>query len=197
MTPRIAELTQKLHALEDEIEVELARRAAELRLTIDGKRIAFEQEVLAHHRKLRQRLLSYLAGANPWAVLTAPVIYAMIVPFAILDLAITVYQHVCFRAYGIPRVRRADYLLFDRGRLAYLNWIERFNCAYCSYGNGVIAYAREVAARTEQYWCPIKHARRVFGTHRLYGDFLDYGDADAYQAELESLREQLLTLRGT
>jgi hypothetical protein len=34
-----------------------------------------------------------------------------------------------------------------------------------AYANGVFAYVREVGSRTEQYWCPIKHARRVLGVH--------------------------------
>jgi hypothetical protein len=30
---------------------------------------------------------------------------------------------------------------------------------------------REVASRTEIYWCPIKHARRVLGPHPHYQGF--------------------------
>jgi hypothetical protein len=43
-------------------------------------------------------------------------------------------------------------MIFDRTHLAYLNLVEKINCAYCSYGNGLAAYLREIAARTEQYW---------------------------------------------
>jgi hypothetical protein len=50
--------------------------------------------------------------------------------------------------------------------------------------NCLIAYVREIAGRTEQYWCPIKHARRVVGAHPLYAGFDDYGDADAYKKRL-------------
>jgi hypothetical protein len=42
------------------------------------------------------------------------------------------------------RVERRDYIAFDRGRLAYLNWAEALNCAYCAYANGVIVYVREI-----------------------------------------------------
>jgi len=66
--------------------------------------------------------------------------------------------------------------------------IERFNCFYCSYANGVIAQAREVAARTEQYWCPIKHARRMLGSHDRYPRFLEFGDAESYRQGIERLR---------
>ncbi len=30
------------------------------------------------------------------------------------------FQGICFPVYGIPKVRRADYLIFDRGRLQYV-----------------------------------------------------------------------------
>ena len=93
-------------------------------------------------------------------VLTAPVIYSLIVPIVLVDLWVMAYQAICFPIYKIPKVRRRDYLVFDRHHLAYLNTIEKINCAYCSYCNGAIAFVREVASRTEVYWCPIKHARR-------------------------------------
>jgi hypothetical protein len=88
-------------------------------------------------------------------------------------------------------VKRADYFAFDRGHLAYLNALEKLNCAYCSYANCLIAYVREIAARTEQYWCPIKHARRVTGSHARYMQFDDYGDAEGYQKRAEELRALL------
>jgi hypothetical protein len=50
-------------------------------------------------------------------------------------------------------------------------------CVYCGYANGVIAYARKIASRTEQYWCPIKHALRIRDPHVRYAQFLEYGDA--------------------
>jgi hypothetical protein len=49
----------------------------------------------------------------------------------------------------------------------------------------LIGYVREIASRTEQYWCPIKHARRVIGTHSRYALFEDYGDAEGYRKWLE------------
>ena len=123
-------------------------------------------------------------------MLTEPVIYAGWVPFLLMDLFVTLYQHLCFPIYGIPKVKRSEYLVFDREDLPYLNLIEKFNCFYCSYGNGVAAYTREVSARTEQYWCPIKHARRVRAAHDRYPKFFDYGDAEAFRQGLNRLRKQ-------
>ena len=73
------------------------------------------------------------------------------------------------------------YLVFDRHYLPYLNALEKLNCAYCSYANGLIGYVGEIASRTEAYWCPIKHARRMVMTHAHYASFADFGDAEAYR----------------
>lgn len=191
MTPRIAALTDTIRALESELDAELAKRRAELRVGLEHGRVAFEEEVLRRHRQLRQKILPFLFGANPLVVLTAPVIYAGIVPFLVLDFFVSIYQIVCFPIYGIAKVKRADYIVFDRHHLAYLNALEKLNCAYCTYANGLIAFTREIAARTEQYWCPIKHARRVIGTHGRYALFDDYGDGEGYQDRLVQLRKAL------
>lgn len=146
MDSHIALLTERIHVLEGEIELEWARRAAELRLTFDGKRARFESDVLARHRAMKTALLRYLADARPLVVLTAPVVYALIVLLALLDSFVTLYQAICFPVYGIAKVRRRDYLVLDRARLAYINAVEKLNCAYCSYANGILGYAREVGA---------------------------------------------------
>ena len=191
MTPQITELIDRIRTLEGELDAELAKRRAELRIGLEHGRVAFEEELLRRHRELRQKLAPYLLGASPLVMLVSPVIYAGIVPLVLLDLFVSLYQAICFPVYGIAKVRRRDYFEFDRHHLAYLNALEKFNCAYCSYANGLIAYAREIIARTEQYWCPIKHARRVIGTHARYALFDDYGDAEGYQARLIELRKDL------
>jgi len=187
----IAVLVEKIHALEAEIDAEIARRRAEFKVRIEQGRVQFEDEVRRRHRDFKVALGRYIAGANPLVILTAPFIYALVVPFALLDLFVTVYQTVCFPVYKIPRVKRGAFFVYDRERLDYLNGIEKLNCAYCTYGNGVIAYVREVASRTEFYWCPIKHARRVAGAHKRYNDFVDFGDAEGYRQQIEPIRKRL------
>jgi len=186
----ITEIAASIRGLERQLETALAKRRIELNYKVQDGVIQFEQAIVEKHRLLKARLLKYVFGARPAMILSAPAIYALIIPFVLLDLFVIVYQTVCFPVYGIPRVRRADYLAFDRGQLAFLNAIEKLNCAYCSYANGVLGLVREVASRTEEYWCPIKHARRVLGVHARYGSFVDYGDADAYRHDLERLRAQ-------
>lgn len=191
MDSLIDDLTRKMRELEAQMDAHIAQRRAELRVGMERGRVVFEEEVLRRHRELKTALLTYIWNANLLVVVTAPVIYAMIVPLLLLDLFVSVYQMVCFPVYGIPKVRRADYFAFDRHHLAYLNALEKLNCAYCSYANCLIAYVREIAARTEQYWCPIKHARRVIGSHARYATFDDYGDAESYQKHAAELRADL------
>lgn len=186
MTQHLEELLARLRALQEELEEEY-RQARE---NLERKRAELADEFLRQQRRYKVGLLRFIAGARPLVILTAPVIYLGWLPFLLMDLFVTLYQRICFPVYGIPLVRRGEYVILDRAELPYLNLIEKFNCFYCSYGNGVAAYTREVAARTEQYWCPIKHARRMRGAHERYPDFFDYGDAEAYRAGLARLRRQ-------
>lgn len=125
-------------------------------------------------------LAHYLANGDRATALTVPVIYSLLIPVVLLDAWLWLFQRLCFPVYGIPRVHRRAHVVLDRHRLPYLNAVERLNCAYCGYVNGVFGLAREVAARTEAYWCPIKHARQPRDTHRLYDRFAPHGDAAAF-----------------
>ncbi|MDE2440605.1 MAG: hypothetical protein KGP14_06240 [Betaproteobacteria bacterium] len=186
MNTHIDELLARIHELEDQVE-------DEYRKTREGweqRKRELADEFLRQQRRYKTGLFRFLLRTRLLVALSAPVIYAGWIPFLLLDLFVTVYQVICFPIYRIPKVRRADYLVFDREDLPYLNIIEKFNCFYCSYGNGVAAYFREVAARTEQYWCPIKHARRLRAAHDRYPKFFDYGDAEAFQQGLNRLRRQ-------
>jgi len=189
MATQLDELTAKLRSVEAEIEAELAKRREELRFRIENGRIVFEEEMLRVQRAIRIRASRYLLDANPLVILCAPVIYSLIIPIALVDLWVMAYQAICFPVYKIPKVRRRDYLVFDRHHLAYLNIIEKINCGYCSYANGAIAFVREVASRTEVYWCPIKHARRVLGPHPHYQGFADFGDADGFREKLVQMKD--------
>jgi hypothetical protein len=186
MTPSIQELLTRIRALENEVEQEYTR----LRQEFERQKEALAGRFVELQRRQKVGLWHYLRGSRWSVLLTAPLIYAGWPVFALLDLFISGYQAVCFPIYRIPKVRRGDFLVFDRADLPYLNIIEKFNCFYCSYGNGVLAYAREVAARTEQYWCPIKHARRVRDAHPRYPRFFEHGDAEAFRQGLERLRQQ-------
>lgn len=194
MNPKISDLLARIQQMEQEIELEMKRKRAELQADFEQTRVRFEREVLEQQRRFKTGLLAYVFSGSLSTALTAPIIYAVFFPMVLLDVAVTLYQTICFPVYGIARVKRSDYFVFDRSHLAYLNLLEKFNCAYCSYGNGLMAYAREVVARTEQYWCPIKHARKVMAAHPYYTGFVDFGNAEGYKRELEALRAELAKL---
>ncbi|NVN92679.1 MAG: hypothetical protein HXX11_19075 [Desulfuromonadales bacterium] len=187
---QIDELILRIKGLQEELEIEFKKKRDEFEFIIEEKRVRFAEEVARQQRRLKIGWLRYLVGARLLNVLSAPIIYAGFVPFLLLDLFLWLYQTVCFPIYHIPKVLRTEYLLFDREDLPYLNIIEKFNCFYCSYGNGLMAYGREIAARTEQYWCPIKHARRIKAAHEHYPRFFEYGDAESYKKGLERLRRE-------
>lgn len=188
---RIDEIATEIVRLQGELDREIFKRREALGWRLHEGLVEFEHGVVQEQRRLKLGVDAFLAGAPPATVLTAPVIYSLILPLALMDLWASAYQAICFRAYRLPRVRRCDYLVFDREALAYLNVIERLNCWFCEYANGVAAYVREIASRTEQYWCPIKHALKVTSPHKRYQAFVDYGDADGYRDRLSRLREAL------
>jgi hypothetical protein len=196
MSLEVDAIVEQIRALEHELEAEFARQRAGLRFGLERGRVLFEQEVLRRHRQMRRGIGKYLMSASPLVVLSAPIIYSLILPIAMLDLWVSIYQAICFRVYGIPQVKRGRYLVFDHAVLNYLNAIEKLNCAYCSYANGVVAYVREVGSRTEQYWCPIKHARRVYGALPRYAAFIEYGDSERYPEKLRTMREKVRATPG-
>jgi len=158
--------------------------------------VRFEHDLQEQQRRFKAGLMRYVLDAELRHVAAAPIIYGVFLPLVLLDLCVTLYQYVCFPLFGIARVRRRDYLVFDRAHLAYLNALEKFNCAYCSYANGLASYIKEVIGRTEQYWCPIKHARRILAAHPYYNGFVDFGDAQGYRRELQELREALRRMQA-
>jgi hypothetical protein len=113
--------------------------------------------------------------------LSAPFIWMMFIPAVILDIFLEVYHHICFPLYGIPYVKRSEYIrVTDRAKLPYLKWYEKINCAYCGYVNGLLHYASVIAGKTESYWCAVAHleARGYIPTeHEKY--FAKYGDEAA------------------
>jgi hypothetical protein len=189
MNDRIRNLVAQMEALEVEINKALQEQQVHLRFSIKGKKIEFEQSIKEAHQQLKVGFVKWL-GNRPLNLLTAPIIYGMLIPMLLLDICLSVYQWTCFPIYKIKKVKRGDYMIFDRHHLNFLNAIEKFHCTYCAYGNGLVAYATEILARTEQYFCPIKHARKMVGTHARYRKFIEFGDATDYQERLEKFRQE-------
>lgn len=190
MNNRLNEILNEIKALEKSVQEEIKRKEEEFRYTIRKRKVIFEDEVLQIQKTFSRGLVKYILEARLLNVLSAPVIYAMIIPALIMDFFVTVYQGICFPLYGVPKVLRREHIVLDRHYLKYLNFIERLNCDYCSYVNGLASYISEIGARTEQYWCPIKHASGKARPHSRYHQFADYGDAASYREKLDTLRRK-------
>jgi len=197
MKNRADEIMAQIKELEDELVEEIRKKEKEFFYKIEDKKIKFQKEVIEEGKSMLISSIKYLSSFSFLVILTIPFIWMMIIPAIITDISVTIYQAVCFPIYKIPKVKRSDYVIIDRYNLFYLDKVERINCLYCEYFNGVVAYVREIAARTEQFWCPIKHARPLRDKHSRYDKFFDFGDYKRYRAELEKRRSDFSDIENS
>jgi len=192
---KIEDILKRMEDLEKELSEELRAMQPKLFYTLENHKARFSDEIKKQHKLLAAKWSSYVYESGVMIILTIPIIWAALVPAMLLDAVVFLYQLICFPVYGIPRVKRRDHIVIDRHGLRYLNIIEKVNCVYCGYFNGLMSYLREVAARTEQYWCPIRHAARTKSTHSRYRFFFNYGDAKAYRKGLAAVRKRFDDLK--
>ncbi len=155
------------------------------------KKRNFVKEAIKEKSKLRKfkvPFLRYILAIRVRFIIIIPLIGSMIIPAIVLHLFLEMYHRICFPLLGIPTLKARKYFVFDRQHLAYLNWLEKIFCMYCSYFNCLLAYAREIAGLTELYWCPIKHAKMVSGAHNQYHEFVNYIEGKEYREKKEALR---------
>lgn len=192
---KLEKLIEDIKSLEQELIAELQKKQDEYLYIIKGKKVRFDEETRRYHRTLTTKLRTYIAEASLLHIATAPIVWMCIFPALLLDLTVSVYHSICFRVYKIPLVRRGDYIVIDRHALSYLNIIEKLNCIYCGYFIGLIDYVQEIAARTEQYWCPIKHARKLNNIHGRYHKFVEYGAGAEYHESFQHIRKDFSDLK--
>ncbi|DAB40890.1 MAG TPA: hypothetical protein CFH81_00880 [Sulfurovum sp. UBA12169] len=195
MNEKINGIAQQIRELQVELETELKKKQSDFFYRIENSKAVFEQKVINEGRAKIISSLEYLSSFSMLAVLTIPFIWAMMIPAFLVDIFVTIFQYICFPIYKIPKVKRSDYIVMDRYTLFYLDQVEKINCWYCEYFNGVIYYVREIAARTEQFWCPIKHSKNIKDKHSRYGYFFEYGDYATYRKELEERRSDFKDLK--
>jgi len=191
MNDKIRELIDEIEEMKAKLAEEIDKQESHISYQIKNGYVTFEQEVLDKQRENMKNLLSWFREVPLLHFLTAPFIYGMIIPAMLLDIILFVYQQVIFRIYKFKLIKRSDYMIFDHHYLGYLNPIEKLNCLYCSYFNGLMLYASAIAGRTELYFCPIKHAKKIVAQHQYYEEFLSYGDEEDYQKKLKALRENV------
>ena len=181
----------EISELEEELATVIDEQQERLHYRIEGSKIRFEENLRRIHHELKTGVLPWLRKSELRNIVSAPFIYAMIVPFVMLDVFLFIYQSVCFPLYRIPKVRRSNYVVVDRHHLGYLNVIEKVNCMFCGYADGLLSYTRQIVSRTEMYWCPIKHARKVLDPHRRYARFTDFETGEDYEAHVNEMRKKL------
>jgi len=180
---------KKIELLEEisKIQSSLQEYRRNLVNTLGNQKIKASKKLQKIHKKLKINLFKYIFSAKVRHLISAPFIYIMIIPFVVLDVFLELYHNICFPLYRIKKVKRSDYIVIDRHKLAYLNLMQKINCVYCGYGNGLMAYAKEIAGRTERYWCPIKHSREMPDPHSLYKDFFAYLDGEGFTKEKKKI----------
>jgi hypothetical protein len=178
MESKIKKILVKIDELNDALKKEHQRIAEKYGYLVQKRKVVFLDKFRRRNKNFRMPAWKYVFPKSIKHLISLPFIYSMLIPAVILDLFISVYHFVAFPLYGIPRVKRSEYIIFDRRFLDYLNVVQKVHCIYCSYVNGLFAYSLEIAARTERYWCPIKAASKPRFYHNWYGDFADYGNPE-------------------
>jgi len=181
MESKIKNILKKIDALNDRLNQEYSKLSEKYGFSIKRAKIVFLQKTKQKNKLFRIPTWKYVIPKNLGHFLSLPFIYMIIIPVVILDIFITIYQWVAFSLYQIPKVKRSEYIIFDRRFLDYLNIVQKVHCLYCSYANGIFAYALEIAARTERYWCPIKATKKQGFYHNWYKDFADYGNPEEWK----------------
>ncbi len=187
MENKIKKILIRIAELDEALRKEYSKISQKYGFSIKRKRIIFLEKIKRRNRKFRIPAWKYALPKNIRHLLSIPFIYAMIIPVILLDFFVTIYHWVAFPLYKIPKVQRSDYIIYDRRFLDYLNIIQKINCLYCSYVNGIFTYSVEIAKRTERYWCPIKSARKPKLPYNWDQDFADYGNPQEWNQKFNQV----------
>jgi len=191
MNDRIREMIDEIETMKKRLGEEIDREEAHVAFEVKNGSVRFDKEMMARQKKNMMHLWAWFREIPFIQLLSAPIVYMMVLPAILLDIMLFIYTNVVSRVFKIKFRKRSDYIVFDRQYLGYLNVVEKFNCLYCAYFNGLMQYASAVAGRTELYFCPLKHAKKIAHAHEFYSRFLPYGDGDEYQKKLKELRKEV------
>ena len=189
MKSKINKILEDINNKKQELIVEYEKAKEKYGFKIVWRKIIWNSWKETELKKSRKSAWDTIFSATVREIISFPFIWFMLIPTIILDICLFIYQNTAIRLYKIPLAKRSDYIVFDRKQLAYLNWIQKLDCIYCSYVNWLFQYAVEVAGRTEKYWCPIKHARKKSWTHDWEEHFADYWDVEGFKEVFCSIKE--------
>jgi len=190
MNERIKEMIEEIETMKKKLGEEIDKEEKYVNYEISNGHIKFDKESFKRQKENMMHLWDWFSEIPLLQLLSAPVVYMMIVPAVLLDIMLFVYRNVVSRIFKIEFGKRSDYIVYDRQYLGYLNVVEKLNCLYCAYFNGLMQYTASIAGRTEFYFCPIKHAKKIAYKHEYYDTFLSYSDGDTYQKKLKELRKE-------
>ena len=185
---RIKRIIEKIDSLNESLRVEYARLSGKYGFSVRKRTVVFIERFNERNKTFRIPAWKYVVPKNIRHVMSIPFIYMMIVPSVLLDLFISLYNITALPLYHIPKVKRKEHFIYDRQFLSYLNVIQKVNCVYCSYVNGLFSFSSEIAARTERYWCPVKAAHRPKTYHYWYKDFADYGNPEEWHRKFNDAK---------
>jgi len=187
---KIKQMIDDIEAMKAKLVEEIQHQEDQFVYEIKNGSVKFENDILEKQRKNMKSLWQWFREIPLSHLLSSPLIYAMIIPAFFLDVMLFLYVKVVGKVFKFDFPKRNMYIVFDRQYLGYLNIMEKLNCMYCSYFNGLMAYASAIASRTEYYFCPIKHAKKIAYDHKYYNRYFSYGDEDRYQEKLKKLRKE-------
>jgi hypothetical protein len=192
MNDKINNMIADIETMKAKLGEEIAKQEDHASYEIKNGYVKFEKEIFARQQENMKSLWQWFTETPLLHLLSSPVVYMMVFPAMLLDVMLFIYAKVVSNIFKFSFPPRKEYVVFDRQYLGYLNSMEKLNCMYCSYFNGLMAYASAIASRTEYYFCPIKHAKKVAYKHEYYDAFLGYGEEEKYQERLKKLREKTL-----
>ena len=190
MNDTIKNMIADIESMKEKLGEEIEKQESHVSYEIKNGYVAFEKEILEKQQENMKSLWQWFTETPLLHLLSSPVVYMMVFPAMLLDVMLFIYTKVVSAVFKFDFPPRDEYVVFDRQYLGYLNSMEKLNCMYCSYFNGLMAYASAIAGRTEFYFCPIKHAKKIAYKHEYYDAFLGYGDEERYQEKLKKLREE-------
>jgi len=98
-------LVEEIKKLEKQLIVEIQKKEEEFFYKLKGRKVFFQEETRKVHKTLVKKVRRYLRDARILNILSAPFIWACLFPALFMDLFVSIFHSICFRMYGIPRVK--------------------------------------------------------------------------------------------
>lgn len=114
MGSSIQEILKKIETLNNDLREEYDRMLEKYGFSFQEKKIIFLEEFKKRNKKFKLPLWRPLTTTNLRQIIAIPFISGMIIPAIFLDICITIYQGIAFSLYRIPKVKRSEYIIYDR-----------------------------------------------------------------------------------